>query len=214
VTKAKFKAVIFVLLLSISSVYAARALITSQNAVPRLDKRNEARVKGTPNAPLWIVEYSDFQCDNCRQAYFVMKEYLEKYPSQIFLQVRFYPITRQHLYALKAAIYAECAAGQKKFWEFHDILFEKQDEWAVSQDPDSLFLGYALKVGIDPKVLEACVNDPKIKGKVEEEKIAGRDIGVDATPTFFIGGKMITGAKALREELEAYFSPEKEPRGR
>lgn len=193
-----------VLAVCIGAVWVTRRTMPS----PRFssDKRILDRSKGDPKAPLWIVEYSDFQCRKCRDSALLIDGYLAKYPSEIFFQARFYPLIRNHLFALKAAIYADCAASQKRFWEFYGLLFEKQSEWSASEDPDELFRAYARQAGLDLGQLEACVGNPETKKRVMEEKDRAEALGVNATPTFFVNGKKIVGTTALKEELEAYFS--------
>lgn len=170
-----------------------------------LDKRVSARSQGRPWAPLWIVEFTDFQCPACRQAASMMEDYLSRHPSEIFFQVRYSPLLRSRRYALKSALYADCAAEQKKFWEFHDLLFDRQLEWSASEDPDALFREYAWTAGVDRGRLEACVADPRTKQRVITEKDESIRLGVAETPTFFINGKRAVGTEALRRELENYF---------
>ncbi|HTL70662.1 MAG TPA: thioredoxin domain-containing protein [Candidatus Eisenbacteria bacterium] len=166
------------------------------------DRGIAARSKGDPKARVWIVEYLDFQCLACSQAGPLLREYMEKHPSEVYLQARFYPLIRtDHRYGVKSAIYADCAAVQGKFWPFHDLLFEKQAEWSASEDPDAVFHGYARGLGIDERRLSACVDDPAIKKQVLGEKAEAMDLGVRSTPTFFINGRMVVGLESLEDEL-------------
>src|SRR5262249_27236961 len=124
------------------------------------DKRTLARSKGDSKAPLWITEYFDYQCPACRGAHDVLDKYFQKYPGQIYLQVKFYPLPA-HKYGLKTALYAECAARQKKFWKFHDLLFNNQQSWAALPDAEPVFKDYAKLAGMDLKKCDACVKDPE-----------------------------------------------------
>ncbi len=144
----------------------------------------------------------DYQCPSCRQAFKVLDAYLKEYPSNIYLQVRFHPL-KQHPYGLESALYAECATRQNKFWEFHRLLFENQEDWKESSAVIEKFHDYAKQAGLDLKKLDACVADPLTKETVFQEGIESSQLGVHSTPTFFINGKMIVGPKPLMEELKA-----------
>ena len=204
----KIAATILVLLACYASVEGFRFLAGPKGKLV-MDRRVSSRAKGSPKAPVWIVEYIDFQCGTCGRASKVLGEYLEKYPSQIYLQVRFRPLVLSHEFALKSAIYAECAASQGRFWAFYEILFARQKEWASSGSPDGYFHAYAEEIGMDPKRLDACIGDEAVRKRVVAEKDEAMDLGVKSTPTFFINGNMIVGIEALKGELEAAF-PEKE----
>lgn len=188
----------------VAAVHLGRARVTPAG-VASPSKRVLARSHGKPSAPLWIVEYMDFQCDNCRQAGPLVEEYFRAHPGKIYLEARFYPLIRTHRFALKSAIYAECAARQDRFWSLSEALFARQKEWEASKDPDALFLGYARSAGIDVRRLEACVSDPSVKTEVLEERDRARALGLTSTPTFFVNGKKVVGTEALREEMDAYF---------
>jgi len=175
-----------------------------------MDRRMSSRAKGDLSAPLWIVEYIDFQCVTCGLASEVVREYLEKYPSKIYLQIRFRPLILTHEFALKSAIYAECAASQGKFWPFYEILFKRQKDWVSSSSPDDLFHSYAKEIGVNVKKLDACLRDEAVKKRVIAEKDEAMDLGVKGTPTFFMNGKMVVGLEALKGELEAAFPEKKE----
>lgn len=173
---------------------------------PRLSfseaQRASLRAKGEPSAPLWIVEYMDFGCPTCRDAADLLSRTLEAHPGKLYVQVRFHPFLN-HRYALKSCIYAECAARQGRFWPFHDLLFEKQDEWgAVEKEAvDGLFSRYAESAGADAGRLARCVEDPETKRAVLEENDAANTLGVKVTPTFFVNGEIVAGLDALREKL-------------
>jgi len=87
-------------------------------------------VRGPENAPITIVEFSDLQCPACRSAAPLAKAVLEKYPDQVRLVYRHFPLVTIHKYAQVAALTSEVAAEQNKFWEFHDLVFENQAEWS------------------------------------------------------------------------------------
>lgn len=205
----KIAATVLILLACYASVEGLRFLAGPKGKWV-MDRRISSRSKGNPGAPVWIVEYVDFQCGSCRLASGVLQETFKKYPSQIYLQVRFRPLVLAHLFALKSAIYAECAASQGKFWPFYEILFERQKDWGSSSSPDDLFHSYGKEIGMDLKKLDACIRNEDVKKKVIAEKDEAMDLGVKSTPTFFVNGKMVVGLEALQEELAADFPKKKE----
>ncbi len=196
----------FIVLFCVVAVYGVKSL-TPSSKTASLDKRQLLRSKGDPGGGLWIVEYADFQCKSCQVASTILESYLNRYPSRIYLQTRFHPM-KSHPHAVKSAIYAECAAKQGKFWEFHDLLFQRQHEWTKLPYIDEAFSGYAESAGLNLKKLNACVNNPQTEKTVLKEKEEGAALGVLSTPTFFINGKMAVGPKGLVDELEAYFREE------
>jgi protein-disulfide isomerase len=204
----KTVAAIFLALFCVLAVQAGRAR-TTPPGVASPSKRVLARSKGNPGSALWVVEYMDFQCQNCREAAPLIDGYMKAHPGAIYFEARFLPLIRLHRYALKSAIYAECAARHGRFWPMHDLLFAKQEEWGAVADPDALFADYAREAGLDAGRLSACVSDPAVKAAVIEEKDRARSLGLTATPSFFVNGKQVLGVQALREEMDAYFGERK-----
>lgn len=164
----------------------------------------DAPTKGPANAPITIVEFSDFQCSYCKRVVDVLDQVLGHYPDKVKLAFRDFPIANIHPQAEKAAEAAHCAGEQGKFWEFHDLLFEKQD--AI---PTSNFAEHAKTLGLDVSTFQTCLDGHKYQEKVESNYAAGVKAGVSGTPAFFINGRLLSGAQPLEafkavidEELE------------
>ncbi len=151
-----------------------------------------APFKGPQNAPITIVEFSDFQCSYCKRVLSVLSQVLEQYPKQVKLAFRDFPIQNIHPQAQKAAEAAHCAAEQGKFWEYHDLLFEKQD--AI---PGTNYAEHAKALGLDVAAFQACVEARKYQEKVERNYAEGVKAGVSGTPAFFINGRLLSGAQPL-----------------
>jgi protein-disulfide isomerase len=163
-----------------------------------------APFKGPADAPITIVEFSDFQCSYCKRVVNVLEQVLERYPDQVKLAFRDFPIANIHPHAEKAAEAAHCAAEQGKFWEFHDLLFEKQDTI-----PTTNFAEHAKALGLEVTTFQTCIDGRKYQEKVERNYAAGVKAGVSGTPAFFINGRLLSGAQPLEafktvidEELE------------
>jgi protein-disulfide isomerase len=186
-----------------AAVWGFRAWSAAQP--PKVDPRLAARSKGDPRSKVWIIEYVDFQCETCAAASKGLSEFLKKHPDAFYLQTRYHPLVKKHQYALKSAIYADCAAEEGRFWPFQDLLFEKQPEWSMSPDADSKFAEYALAAGLDAQKMSACVSGPAAKDRVMKEKDESTELGVQATPTFFVNGKKLVGVDEIAKELKELF---------
>lgn len=151
-----------------------------------------APYKGPQNAPITIVEFSDFQCSYCKRVLTVLNQVLERYPDKVKLAFRDFPIQNIHPHAQKAAEAAHCAADQGKFWEYHDLLFEKQD--AI---PSANYAEHAKALGLEVATFQECVDSRKYKEKVERNYTDGMKAGVSGTPAFFINGRLLSGAQPL-----------------
>jgi protein-disulfide isomerase len=150
---------------------------------------------GPEDAPVTIVEFSDFQCPYCKR--WVDQTYqalLDQYGDQIRIVYRDFPLTSIHPDAQKAAEAAECADEQGRFWEMHDIIFANQ---VIGIGVDAL-TGYAGQIdGLDAEQLAECVDSGKYADEIAADLNDGTSYGVSGTPTFFINGYRLVGAQPL-----------------
>jgi protein-disulfide isomerase len=160
---------------------------------PRIEVSHDpARVLGDPNAPITIVEFSDFQCPFCQRAHPVVKQLLAKYPTQIKLAYRDFPLRQIHPQADAAAVASRCAGEQGKFWQFHDRLFETNQ-----QLNGPVFLDHAAQLELDTAKFVNCLSDTRFEALIEQDLQDGNRAGVTGTPAFFINGIALTGAQPL-----------------
>jgi protein-disulfide isomerase/uncharacterized membrane protein len=154
-------------------------------------------VKGSADAPVTIVEFSDFECPACGHAFGDLRELVRSRPD-VKLVFRHFPLDSRcnsgmqqqlHPDACLAAAAAECAGRQGRFWEYHDTLFEHQK----SLDRESLFR-YARDVGLDIAAFRTCLDDPTTMDGIAADVAAGVRLGVESTPTIFINGRRVQGA--------------------
>lgn len=146
-----------------------------------------------------LVEYGDFQCPACKAYHPVVKELLAAYPDQLKLVFKNFPLTTLHPNAMNAAIAAEASAKQDKYFEFTDILYDHQEEWAGLPDPSQKFNEYAKSLGMDVKKFDSDQKDPEIPKLIETHRSEGTNNGVLGTPTFFIDGKKIDNPANLED---------------
>src|SRR5438132_1306120 len=156
-----------------------------------------ALVLGGAMMALAIVEFSDFQCPFCVQAFRDLHE-LVRSRAGVSLVFRHFPLDAScnrhvkgslHPAACLAACAAECAGRQERFWEYHDVLFENSEHL----ERESL-LRYARELGLDVTAFASCLDDPATLARVGEDVEAGARVGVNATPTLFFNGRAIAGA--------------------
>ena len=153
-----------------------------------------ARLRGRPDAPVTIVEFSDFQCPYCRRVQSTLREVLAKYEGKVSLAFRDFPLRQIHPNAQTAAEAARCAGEQGKFWEYHDALFadsSKLDPAGLSEQARSL--------GLDTKQFDSCLSGGKYKSAVGKDLQEGIAAGVSGTPGFFINGIFLNGARPAPE---------------
>lgn len=150
-------------------------------------------IYGNPDAEVTLVEYADFQCPGCAQVAPVVKQLAEKYKNDLAFVYRNYPLTSSHPNALAAATAAEAAAKQGKFFEMSELLYQNQSSWntAAGNERSDLFESYASSVGVKIDQYRKDLSSEKIKNKIERDRQFGRTVGVDATPTFVLNGKVL-----------------------
>ncbi len=147
--------------------------------------------KGPADAPITIVEFSDYECPFCVRAEPTVRDVLAAYPGKIRIVYRDYPLP-MHPKAPKAAEAAHCAGDQGKYWEMHDKLFTNGAKLDL---PD--LKAHAREVGVDGGKFDQCLDSGEKAKVVESHKKAGDEAGVSGTPAFFINGRLLSGAQPL-----------------
>jgi len=168
----------------------------SQPSAPQIFRvsLDDDPVKGDPNAPVTIVEYSDFQCPFCSRFFTQTLPLLEKNyidTGKVKLVYKDLPLDNLHPNARPAHIASECADEQGRFWEYHDILFEKQSQWQSlpSSDLQSALSQYASDLGLQAASFESCMQSQDIADEVNQDSLEAARFGATGTPTFFIGNE-------------------------
>lgn len=170
--------------------------------------------KGGADAEVKIIEYSDFQCPACGAYYPIIKQLTEEFGDSVQFAYRHFPLASIHQNAEPAARAAEAAGVQNAFWDMHDMLFERQNEWSNSRDAGDLFAGYAEALGLDTTQFEADYNSDSAKNTVKAHEQAGRRIGVAGTPTFVLNGEKITNPTSYEAFRSLVVSIAGEPEAR
>src|SRR3954471_20056232 len=155
---------------------------------------------GPSHAPVTVVEYGDFECPNCKQAAPAVKLLLQRFTGRVRFVWRNFPLEEVHPHALQAALAAEAAAGQGKFWPMHDLLFENQQHLKANQ-----LRSYAERLELDMARYDRETKEGHYLQRVREQIEGGERSGVRGTPTFFVNGSIQDvsfGIQALLKKVE------------
>lgn len=155
-------------------------------------------IQGNIDAPISLVEYGDYECPFCGEAYPVVKAIQARLGDNLCFAYRNFPLANVHPHAESAAQAAESAGAQSKFWKMHDILFENQE----ALEPDDL-AEYAAAIGLDASRLLADVLNHRFQERIRDDFKSGVRGGVNGTPSFFINGERYDGARGLDPLLAA-----------
>jgi len=177
---------------------------------PAVDVEAVGPSAGPPNAPVTIVEFSDFQCPFCSKVEPTLKRVMADYAGKVRLVFRDYPLPF-HEHARKASEASHCAEAQDKYWPMHDALFANQDKL----DVDSLKKLAATVVGMDQARFDRCLDSGEMSGRVASNEKTGEGLGISGTPHFFVNGHSLDGAqpyeafqKVIDRELARSASPQ------
>ena len=164
--------------------------------------------KGSDDAKVVIVEFSDLQCPACSYNAEVMKKIEQEFGNKILVVFKNYPLDNScnsklagpmHPEACKLAMLARCAGQMGKFWDFHDMVFERSKDIASDK-----LKPWAMEIGIKADQYESCLTNPSFLDKIKDDIIVADAVGVNATPTIFINGRKYLGPRsfeALQEEI-------------
>lgn len=168
-------------------VVAAFAFARPAQSIPREQLILEnTHVRGKKDAAVYLVEFSDFQCPACKNAEPVVEDVLSDYGDRIEFAYRHFPL-QSHPYSMQAAIAAEAAGLQGKFFEMGHLLFINQTDLS-----DTKVASLASELGLDTDKFANDIADPALKAKVENDQADGLRFGINSTPTFFVNGRKIT----------------------
>lgn len=152
---------------------------------------------GSPDAPITIVEFSDFQCPYCSRVLDTMKQVKDTYGDKVSVVFQNTPLP-MHKDAPKAAEAGQCAHDAGKFWELHDLMFTNQQALSVDD-----LKKYARQIGIDGDAFDTCLDSGKYADDVAADMAEGAAVGVTGTPAFFINGQFLNGAQPFEKFKEA-----------
>ena len=158
----------------------------TQNAAP--PEQQPVHFKGRLDAPVQMEEFGDYQCPPCGLFHPIAQRVLAQYGERVRFSFRNFPLDNIHKFASEAARAAEAAGAQGKFWEMHDLLYEKQAEWTKAELARPLFIKYAQQLGLDVQRFTHDIDGAAAGMRVAQDKFIGQARGVTGTPTLFLNG--------------------------
>jgi protein-disulfide isomerase len=186
------------------------------NAPPGAQPPNQA---GSPTAAVTLEEFADFQCGSCAAAHPTMNEIKSMYGTRIHFIYRNYPLSiPAHDKSYDAAVAAEAAGMQGKFWDMQNLLFMNQQAWTASPTFKQIWKDYATKIGLDIPKWENDMAGIAAKGRVDSDLARGKALGVNSTPTLYLNGTQVpfseVNVQALKTMIDAELqkaSPQGQP---
>jgi len=186
--------VVAVVLAAVVAVYLSKQTTSSSESTKTVNidaNPGGGHIRGKASAPVTLVEFGDYQCPSCGYYYPMVEELLRRYPDKVKLEFHHYPLIQMHAHALSAAMAAEAAGEQGKFWEMHDKLYQHQREWSNMPNPEAQFLAYAGELGLNANKFMQSLKSPDIEKRILEDIKRGSDAKVEGTPTFYINGRSL-----------------------
>ncbi|MEK7627120.1 MAG: DsbA family protein [Patescibacteria group bacterium] len=168
-----------------------------------LDAQNPQR--GATEATVVIREFSDFQCPACRSFSSNINQFMKEYGDKVKHIFYDFPLVSIHKNSLGASMAARCAEVQGNFWGYHDMLFDRQKNWEISQNSNDVFVGYAEELDLDGNALRVCLDEKRYEEIVKKNLDKANKLGLNSTPTIFINDKKFKGVLSvddLKKEVD------------
>lgn len=158
---------------------------TNSNAQP------SSHISGKTDSKVTLVEYGDFQCPACKSYYPLVEQIRSEYNDKIAYQFRNYPLVQIHPNAFVGARAAEAASKQGKFFDMYNLLYQNQDTWSQSSNPQTVLVSYAQQLGLNVEQFKTDMNSSAIADVINADVRQAQALGATATPTFVLNGKRI-----------------------
>lgn len=201
--KSETKLFLGIIIGTIAIVAIGIAILSKPASVVKVDSkllmRADSNKIATSSAKVTLVEFSDFQCPACGVYYPMVSQVVKDFTGTMNFVYRNFPLTDLHPNAQIAAQAAEAAGLQGKYWEMHDALFTKQNDWSASSSAQDIFAQYATTLGINADQFKKDIDSDTVKNKIAEDVRDGNTLGINATPTFFLDGVKLDNPATLSD---------------
>lgn len=186
----------FFIILSICVVGFLGLLIFNKKEVKAPDTNSSPKTSNhtVGNGPVNLTEFGDFQCPACGAYFPILQQLKLEYGDKFTFQFKHFPLVSIHPNAMSAHRAAEAAGRQGKFFEMHDMLYERQQAWSTSKSAASLFEGYAQELGLDMAKFKSDLSSSEIQAIISADMKAGQEAGASSTPTFVLEGQKLENA--------------------
>ncbi len=164
--------------------------------------------QGDPKAKNVFIEYADYQCPACAAYSQMLKQVPTVFKDTVFVY-RYFPLVQIHANSVEGAMAAEAAGAQGKYWEMHDLLFQKQNEWQSLSDPLNNFATYAQSVGVSNiDQFKADITDKKYLAVIQKNNNEALELKLPGTPSFFFNGHVLNNGDiaAMEKEAQAFYN--------
>jgi len=159
-------------------------------------------VRGADDASITLTEYGDFECPTCADFHPIVTELLRRMPDELELEFHHFPLPVGPN-SVTAALAAEAAAEQGRYWDMHDALFGTQRQWSGQDDAIDLFTSMAAQLGLDANRFAADLRSPELQSRIVADRQQGTALGVTGTPAFFVNGQRLNGLPQTIDQFEA-----------
>ena len=185
---------VIVALVALATFGSGFALYRAKRAAgPKSGAASGIHVRGKAEAPVTIEEFGDFQCPPCGIMAAFLKKTEDEYGSRLRVIFHHFPLA-MHAHAREAALAAEAAEMQGRFWEMHDLLYKEQAIWSKADDVPILFNSYAGTIGLDLDRFKKDLQTPEVAARVDADQKLGASRGVTGTPAFFVNDVALPAA--------------------
>jgi protein-disulfide isomerase len=174
--------------------------IRQDKAIPGKPDTERMHVRGDPEAPVTIEEFGDYECPPCGSISPFLDQLLNEYKPRLRLIFRNFPL-KPHKHAREAALAAEAAGLQGKFWEMHDVLYREQDAWSKVDNPQQLFEAYAGTIGLNVPEFKKDMESEKLRERIDSDHERGLSLGITKTPSLFVNNAEVPQDKRNPEGL-------------
>ncbi len=193
-----------------TSSYSLDTSAAKQISTPPVFDPATDRYVGNPKAKNVFIEYADYQCPACAEYSAMLKQVTTAFPDTVFV-FRYFPLVQIHPNAVESALAAEAAGAQGKYWEMHDLLFQKQQDWEGLADPQTLnaFAQYAQQVGVaNIDQFKSDVTNQKYKPVIQQDFNEAMGLGLPGTPSFYFNGHLLQNAdvNGMLQEAQPYIN--------
>lgn len=165
---------------------------------PKVLMASDSYRTSTMSAAVTMVNFGDFQCPACGAYHSVVKQLEAKYKDTLTVVFRHFPLS-VHLNAVPAAMAAEAAGKQGKFWEMHDKLYETQSEWSDEKNTTDMFVSYAKDMGLNVDQFKKDLSDKDLQNRINRDVTDANTLGINATPTFYVNNVKISNPASLAD---------------
>lgn len=181
---------------------------SKQKAIAPVKLSSSGWTIGNQKSKVTVIEFGDFQCPACGAFEPTFEQIVKDYGKKIKIVFKEFPLKSVHPNGMAAAMAAESAGKQGKFWEYHNLLYVKQDEWSALTDPTDQFVAYAKSLKLDTVQFSKDLTNKNLSAKIDAEENEGVNVGINSTPSVLINGALQQNRdyNALKKEIDRLLS--------